>query len=131
MWDDEFFRIHAISNTDVQTCGSHPVDICDALTAALSNKTVYSKDPTETLNLLTELFAVVGRQVCEMRLLNLEELFLEALSTSGSANTVSTLGEIKKQVAKENAGYLSGGAFERLYYVEIWKRISLRGNHRK
>ena len=108
----------------MQNYGSHPVDVCDSITAALSNKTVYSKDPAATLNLLTELFAGVGRQVCEMKLLDLDGLFLEALSISGSANAVKDLGEMKKKVAKENAGYLSGGAFERLYYAEIWKRIS-------
>jgi hypothetical protein len=30
-WDNEFFRVHDISNNDVQTCGSHPSIICDAL----------------------------------------------------------------------------------------------------
>jgi hypothetical protein len=124
-WDNEFFRVHDITIADVQTSGSHPSVICDALSHALSGKTVYSKDPQQTLHLLTELYSVVDRQLCEMTLLDLEELFLQTLSAYGSVDNAEALAQIKKRVAEENSEYLCGGAFEVLYYSEIWKRISL------
>ena len=126
-WDNEFFHLHLYSNFDVQTIGSHPSVICDALCHGLSGRTVYSKSPRQTLNLLTELFSAVGRQPCEMTLLDLEELFLQQLSAYGATDNVGALAEIRKRVAEENSGYLCGGAFERLYYAEIWKLISSNG----
>ena len=91
----------------------------------LAGKTVYSKAPGQTLNLLAELFAVIGRPKCEMTLLDLEELFLQTLSEkSGSIGDVDALAQIKQEVAEEHSVYLCGGAFEVLYYSEIWKRIS-------
>jgi hypothetical protein len=124
-WDNEFFRVHDITNADVLHSGSHPTVICDALSHALSGKTVYSKDSQRTLDLLAELFSVVDRQPCELTLLELEDLFLQTLSTYGVMDNVESLAQIKKRVAKENPHYLCGGAFEVLYYSEIWKRISL------
>jgi len=123
-WYNEFFRLHMITDADVQTCGSPPSVICEALSQALSGKTVYSKNPEQTLNLLTELFSVADRQLCEMNLLDLEELFLQTLLGYGFVDNVEALAQIKKRVAEEHSGYLCGGAFERLYYSEIWKRIS-------
>jgi hypothetical protein len=124
-WENEFFRVHDITNADVLNCGSHPSVICNALSHALSGKPVYAKDTRQTLNLLTELFSVVDRQICEISLLDLEELFLQTLSAYGSVDNVEALAQIKQGVAEEHSEYLCGGAFEVLYYSEIWKRISL------
>jgi len=124
-WDAEFLSLHMITADDLQRYGSHPSVICDAISQALAGKTVYSKAPEHTLNLLAELFAVVGRPRCVMTVLDLEELFLEKLSAkSGTVDNLEGLAEIKQEVAEAHSIYLSGGAFEGLYYSEIWKRVS-------
>jgi hypothetical protein len=58
-----------------------------------------------------------------MTLLNLEELFLRQLSAYGAEDNLVALAEIKKRVAAESSAYLCGGAFESLYYSEIWRLI--------
>jgi hypothetical protein len=123
-WDKEFFRKHDYSNLEVLNYGSHPSVICDAITAALADKIVYTLNTAATRNLLNELFSVVGRQACKMDLFDLEELFLHRLSAGGAASSVRALEEVRIQVAKDYPQYLCGGAFEVLYYTEIWKHIS-------
>jgi hypothetical protein len=97
------------------------VTLCNAL----SGRSAYSTDTRQTLNLLRELFSVVDRKPCEITLLDLEELFLHQLSAHGVGDNVVALAEIKQRVAEEYSSYLCDGAFEGLYYAEIWKRISL------
>ena len=127
-WDAEFLSLHMITEDELQRYGSPPSIVCDAISQALAGKTVYSKAPEHTLNLLAELFAVVGRPRCVMTVLDLEELFLQKLSEeSGSVNNLEALAEIKKEVAEAHSSYLCGGAFEGLYYSEIWKRVSSDG----
>jgi hypothetical protein len=123
-WDNEFLRVHFISNADVQRYGAHPAVICDALCESLSDRTVFSKNPGQALSLITELFSAVDLQPCKMNLLDLENFFLEQLSARGYRDNVGALAEIRQRVAEEHSSYLCGGAFERLYYAEIWKRIS-------
>jgi hypothetical protein len=123
-WNNEFFRLHDITDADVLTYGSYPSVICDALSQDLSGKTVYSKDTQQTLNMLAELFSVAEHQPCEMTLLDLEGFFLEMLAARGSVENVDALAQIKRRVAAEHREYLCGGAFEVLYYSEIWKHIS-------
>jgi hypothetical protein len=122
-WDNEFVRVHLITNAELQTIGRHPAEVCDALSHALAGKTVYAKQPQQTLYLLTELFLVAGRQICDLTLADLEELFRQTLSASGCVDTAEALAELKQQVAEEHSSYLCGGAFEILYCTEIWKRI--------
>ncbi len=122
-WNNEFFRKHGISEAEVQSSGTDPSNICDAIVRELSNKTVYSMQPHSTLELLTELFLVAERPICELKLLDLEQLFLQSLSISVATEPAQVLAQIRMQVGKEYPHYLSGGSFEVLYYSEILRRI--------
>jgi len=121
-WDTEFYSIHGLTKDHMQRCGRHPREVCEAINQSLSGKTVYSKAPTVTINLLRELFSVTEIEQCDMKIANLDELFLQNIRETSRETAESVLRKIKTQVAKNNL-YLLGGAFEAVYYSEIWKGI--------
>ena len=122
-WSMEFFERHQITQTDVQTHGTHPPAICNAIIADLAGKTIYAREPLRTQNLLGELFSAVNGAVCSLVLEDLDGFWRGRMANRFGEHADARLEEIERQVLNEHPGYQSGGAFQRPYYAEIWKRI--------
>lgn len=122
-WDTEFYSIHGLTPEHMRRCGSHPQVVCEAINQDLSGKVVHSKVPAVTSNLLRELFSVTEIEQCDMKIADLDELFLQNIRETTREKAESVLSRIKTQVAA-NRVYLIGGAFEGESYSEIWKGIN-------
>ena len=74
------------------------------------------------IRLLTELFLGADLSPITFELLELDELFLKIIKAKakwGESPEV-VLSQIKHRVAAQHPHYVCGGAFEALYYSEIW-----------
>jgi hypothetical protein len=126
-WSAEFFDQHQITQTDLTRYGTHPSRICEELIDSLSGKTVYAKDVSRTRSLLTELFLAGDRPMCELLLASLDDFWLKRLNEQSWERGLAKLGEIKREVTDRNPTLKIGGAFERLYYLEVWNAVLQSG----
>lgn len=122
-WDTEFYYVHQITQDDLRLYGSHPSVVCEAINQRLSGKRVFSKEPATATKLLRELFSVVDLQQGDLTIVKLDELFLQMINQQSDENAHEVLARIKNRIAEEYPHYLCGGAFEALYYSEIWRGI--------
>jgi hypothetical protein len=126
-WSAEFFDHHLITHSDLKRYGTHPSRICDAIGNDLSGKTVYAKDVPRTHSLITELFLAIDRPVCDLLLGSLDDFWVKRLNNQFAGCALDRLEEIKREVADQHQDYTCGGAFERLYYLEVWKAVLQSG----